>query len=112
MHGQFRPYLSAAAVSVSCGCLCQLWLICQLWLFVSLDLGMFYDRVEGAFHALGAWCGHMGTSGSLACCCVCCEIWLCLSVVAYVPVVAICQFGSGSVLRQRRGRVSCSWGLL
>jgi len=37
------------------------------------DLGLFYDREEGAFHALGAWCGHMGTSGSLACCCVCCE---------------------------------------
>ena len=47
--GQFLLYAwSVWAVFVSCGCICQLGLICQLRLFVSLDLGMFYDRMEGS----------------------------------------------------------------
>ena len=70
------------------------------------DLGLFYDREEGEFYALGAWCGHMGTSGSLSRCCVCCEFWLFVScgcmgrLWMYLSVWAciccdfwLCQFG-------------------
>ena len=58
-------HLLVAVFVVKFGCVCQLWLMCQLWLFVSLDLGLFYDREEGAFIALGACCRHVGTFGSL-----------------------------------------------